>query len=335
MLGKTKFASCIPRPKTAGGISACEYNTETQNFLIRGWFVGANVKEISIFVAGKLLGLAKYGIERTDIGKQYPGCNRSGFELRCKCEIPQNSKVIVDICYRDNFGILTKKFSKTRDVVYLPHKFIRHGGIWNLPVEEVKNKNEMIENLLRELIEDRRVKVLEIGVYRAATIKRFFNAVDESQIVKYIGVDPYLGDDGDPYTGSYWSSKNDADSFYQEAKAVFEKYNKTLMRTTSNSFFRSNNEKFDIIFIDGDHSYKQALNDLIHSFECIENDGIILVDDYANPLTPEVTKALTAFIHNYGKYIENMGRIIIEFIKPGMLYIPASLTQVYMKIKKS
>ena len=51
------------------------------------------------------------------------------------------------------------------------------------------------------------------------------------------------------------------------------------IRDTSDNFFKDNKNKFDIIFIDGLHIYKQVKNDILNSIDCLNSNGIILVHD--------------------------------------------------------
>ena len=50
-------------------------------------------------------------------------------------------------------------------------------------------------------------------------------------------------------------------------------------RMTSDKFFISNKEKFDLIFGDGLHRYEQVRNDIINSLKCLNEKGIILFHD--------------------------------------------------------
>ena len=51
------------------------------------------------------------------------------------------------------------------------------------------------------------------------------------------------------------------------------------VRKTSDEFFRENKKKFDIVFIDGLHTYDQVKKDIINSVKCLKENGIILVHD--------------------------------------------------------
>ena len=51
------------------------------------------------------------------------------------------------------------------------------------------------------------------------------------------------------------------------------------IRDTSDSFFKNNNKKFDIIFIDGLHHYEQVKKDINNSLASLNNDGIVVLHD--------------------------------------------------------
>ena len=51
------------------------------------------------------------------------------------------------------------------------------------------------------------------------------------------------------------------------------------IRKTSDDFFKTNKVKFDIVFIDGLHTYGQVKKDILNSVNCLNENGIILVHD--------------------------------------------------------
>lgn len=58
---------------------------------------------------------------------------------------------------------------------------------------------------------------------------------------------------------------------------------------TSDEFFAQNKCKFEIIFIDGDHTADQVRRDFINAMACLSENGIIVLHD-TNPLKEEWTK---------------------------------------------
>ena len=51
------------------------------------------------------------------------------------------------------------------------------------------------------------------------------------------------------------------------------------LRKTSDEFFKANNKKFDLVFIDGLHTYEQVKKDIINSLDCLKENGVVLVHD--------------------------------------------------------
>jgi hypothetical protein len=47
----------------------------------------------------------------------------------------------------------------------------------------------------------------------------------------------------------------------------------------SDDFFNDNPEKFDLIFIDGDHTAEQVERDIINSWKCLNPGGTIIIHD--------------------------------------------------------
>jgi predicted O-methyltransferase YrrM len=86
---------------------------------------------------------------------------------------------------------------------------------------------------------------------------------------------------------------------YADLHGIFSKPNKNILHLEGNSFdfdFSRLNQKFDLIFIDGDHSYAGVKNDTEKVFaHLIHDKSIIVWHDYAyNPetLRPEVILAI-------------------------------------------
>ena len=50
-------------------------------------------------------------------------------------------------------------------------------------------------------------------------------------------------------------------------------------KMTSDDFFKQNDKNFDVIFIDGLHTYEQTQKDVINSLKFLNTDGIIFIHD--------------------------------------------------------
>ena len=95
-------------------------------------------------------------------------------------------------------------------------------------------------NLINKIIQKKGfTSYLEIGCYQDETFSKV-------KIEKKVGVDPISGG---------------------------------TLRQTSDAFFSTNRDFFDLIFIDGHHVYDQVIKDINNSLGCLNKDGTILVHD--------------------------------------------------------
>lgn len=54
---------------------------------------------------------------------------------------------------------------------------------------------------------------------------------------------------------------------------------KSTFKGTSDEFFKQNEDKFDLIFIDGLHEAEQVRKDLINAMKYLNDDGVIILHD--------------------------------------------------------
>lgn len=81
-------------------------------------------------------------------------------------------------------------------------------------------------------------------------------------------------------------------------------------------------KKYDIIFVDGNHTAPYVLSDAVMSWKLLNTNGIIIFDDYLwgihKPETLRPKMAIDNFISNYSDYLEvlwNGYRIALKKIK--------------------
>ncbi|MDR2627713.1 MAG: class I SAM-dependent methyltransferase [Dysgonamonadaceae bacterium] len=204
-------------------------------------------------------------------------------------------------------------------------KNIARGGL------PLSNKTEVFHAILSEYFPDNNIPldILEIGVYKASFIQRCHKM--NLNIKSYTGVDPYSGGPDDPYSGGYWKRDN-VEAVYASAKSCFKSFGATLLRMSSDDFFKSNTKLFDLIYVDGDHRYEPALKDMKNARLCLTQGGVMLIDDYANSDTPHVTRAVNDFIRTCAGEIVEVGYHQQDFQK-GNKIIPINLIVVGIKFK--
>ena len=65
---------------------------------------------------------------------------------------------------------------------------------------------------------------------------------------------------------------------FDKNMSQFDNYKK--FKLSSDEFFKNNTSNFDVIYIDGYHKGSQVLKDFINSWKILNNNGIIIFDDY-------------------------------------------------------
>lgn len=79
--------------------------------------------------------------------------------------------------------------------------------------------------------------------------------------------------------------------------------NVIVHRGESGSVLRQITERFDFVYIDGDHSDYHPLEDAVLVFPLVVSGGLVCFDDYQWP-KEDVTVAIDAFLSVYNKQIE-------------------------------
>ena len=128
--------------------------------------------------------------------------------------------------------------------------------------------------------------ILEIGVHRAEFSKELLKNFNPKKLVL---VDPWTSFDDAKYQNSFYGNSNNngqiiQDTYFTEVSNFFEKEISNgkveIFRDTSDNYFLKNKNKFDLIYIDGNHLYDFVKNDILNSLKCLNKNGIIVTDDY-------------------------------------------------------
>lgn len=115
-------------------------------------------------------------------------------------------------------------------------------------------------------------KALEVGSFEGASAVWLLDMIPELHIT-CIDIFESCFDD---ITGEYEYRFDDNVAEYGDRVTKIKGRSADALRT----FHRE--EKFDLIYIDGDHSYEGAKADVSLAWPLLEKDGIIIFDDYNN-----------------------------------------------------
>jgi len=207
------------------------------------------------------------------------------------------------------------------------------GGMWSrsrVEFENAKSRGKVFWDIVAEHFPAKMpIDILEIGVYQGNLLRSLMSRNDIT-VKNYTGVDPYLGTMEDPYLKAYWQNEDESDKIYQNSLKIFKSYGYSLVRAMSTDFFASNTSQYDLVIIDGDHRYEPAYKDCCQGFEIVKRGGLLIVDDYGNSDTPEVTNAVNRFYKENQRKVNRFGWKVWPF-KNANKFIPISLTFVYFE----
>ena len=69
-------------------------------------------------------------------------------------------------------------------------------------------------------------------------------------------------------------------NFDRNTLSYVNKYKLKKIKEDSDSFFEKNCKFYDLIYLDGDHNACQVSKDLDNAWNCLQNGGILILDDY-------------------------------------------------------
>ena len=157
-------------------------------------------------------------------------------------------------------------------------------------------------------------KFLEIGIFQGVTARNICELLYKihDNNFKYIGVDKF---DLDEKTNNEIipsnNFKNPLKQFYYQyiikenpyslksVKNLLKKFDKNIEIIKGDSKIvlpKIDLSDINYVFLDGGHSYDTVINDLINCKIVVENNGVILCDDYDLSYAPGVKKAIDEFV---------------------------------------
>ena len=73
---------------------------------------------------------------------------------------------------------------------------------------------------------------------------------------------------------------NDTRKKFESNINIIDLKNINIHQMTSHNFLVNNKKKYDLIFVDGGHGYLDVIFDLFYSFQYLNINGLLLIDDY-------------------------------------------------------
>ena len=158
---------------------------------------------------------------------------------------------------------------------------------------------------------------LEIGIFHGVTSRNICELLHNlhGNYFKFTGIDLFSNDNeisedeyipktkfSNPLKTIYYRyiAKLDPYSLQSVLKLLKKFENKVnIIKGNSNKVLKEINlDKIDYVFLDGGHKYETVKNDLENLTQVINNNGIILCDDYDLSYAPGVKKAIDEYAFN-------------------------------------
>ena len=176
-------------------------------------------------------------------------------------------------------------------------------SIYNFPISKHWFCNSELKNYILNNVDlNNSYKILEIGSFEGCSSCFFSDILLNNKDSFMICIDPFISD------GCNVVDNNDLkNKFYSNIKKTMNNKKIIVEEKYSDDFYKDydGDNKFNFIYIDGEHSDKQIIIDLENCFNLLEINGIMWCDDYNNN-----------WINTFKKWI-NENNSCIEIIHTG------------------
>lgn len=162
--------------------------------------------------------------------------------------------------------------------------------------------SEIQNNLFKFLDSSKENKILEIGSFEGLSTVFFADNFLNNFNSTLTCVDPFLTID-----------KNDHSQFLQNNEEMNFDFNISncknsnkiiIHKITSDIFFQNNNKTYNFIYIDGCHEPDFIKRDMENSFNILEKNGIMWMDDYNGGDGIQIKNTMDKFLEKYNAQYE-------------------------------
>lgn len=140
-------------------------------------------------------------------------------------------------------------------------------------------------------------RILEIGCFEGLSsvflADNFLNNTNSSLTC----VDPFSTIENNDH-GKYLQN-NEEKNFDYNISVCKNSDKITVHKITSDSFFKTNNKTYNYIYIDGCHEPDFIMRDMVNSFDILEKNGIMWMDDYRGGEDGLIKKTMDEFLKKY------------------------------------
>ena len=153
---------------------------------------------------------------------------------------------------------------------------------------------QFLDSYLNKNTENR---ILEIGCYEGLSSVFFADNFLNNSNSQLICVDPFLNIENNDHKQFLMS--NEENNFDYNISICKNNNKITIKKITSDSFFTTNKNTFNFIYIDGCHEPEFIKRDMENSFNILESNGIMWMDDYGGGDGIQIKSTMNAFLEKY------------------------------------
>ena len=160
---------------------------------------------------------------------------------------------------------------------------------------EIKNR------LFQFLDKSKENKILEIGCFEGLSSVFFADNFLDNLNSSLTCVDPFLTINNNDH--KQFLQNNEEMNFDFNISICKKSDRITINKITSDIFFENNNQTYNFIYIDGCHEPDFIKRDMENSFNILEKNGIMWMDDYGGGDGIQIKNTMDTFLQKYnGQY---------------------------------
>lgn len=163
-------------------------------------------------------------------------------------------------------------------------------------ISEIKR---LIHNFIKPFEENR---MLEIGCFEGLSSTFFADNFLEHNNSRLTCVDPFLNDIDNDHKD--YLVNNEEANFDYNIKICNNAHKILIHKITSDTFFETNNNTYTFIYIDGCHTPSFIYRDMTNSFNRLESNGIMWMDDYCGGHNGDIKKVMNKFLDEHQEHHE-------------------------------
>jgi predicted O-methyltransferase YrrM len=161
--------------------------------------------------------------------------------------------------------------------------------------------SEIQNNLFKFMDTSKQNNILEIGCFEGLSSVFFADNFINNPKSSLICVDPFLTINNNDHC--QFLQNNEEMNFDFNISNCKNSDKITIHKITSDIFFENNNQTYNFIYIDGCHEPDFIKRDMENSFNNLEKNGIMWMDDYRGGDGIQIKNTMDKFLEKYnGQY---------------------------------